>query len=124
MNETVTSPYASSAKNRCGGTIPGRKASKAKLLAGILLLLAVLGAGCQPIEPAAAGTPAMETEQAQTYLDLASETLDMDAVLPMDPSIRKAQLDNGLTYYIRHNTEPANRATLMLVVNAGFRPGG
>ena len=97
---------------------PAETASKAKLLAGILLLFTVLGGGCQPIEPAAA-TPAMESEQAQTFLDLASETLDMDAVLPMDPSIRKAQLDNGLTYYIRHNTEPANRATLMLVVNAG-----
>ena len=119
MNKTVTSQYACSAKNRCGGTIPGRKASKVKLLAGILLLFAVLASGCQPIEPAAAATPAMETEQAQTFLDLENETLDMDAVLPMDPSIRKAQLDNGLTYYIRHNTEPANRATLMLVVNAG-----
>ena len=119
MNETVTSQYASSAKNRCGGTIPGRKASKVKLLAGILLLSTILLLGCQPIEPAAAATPAMETEQAQTFLDLASATLDMDAILPMDPSIRKAQLDNGLTYYIRHNTEPANRATLMLVVNAG-----
>lgn len=119
MNTTVTSQDASSAKDRCGATIPGRKASNVKLLAGMFLtLLALLGGGCQPIEPAAA-VPAVETEQAQTFLDLASETLDMDALLPMDPSIRKAQLDNGLTYYIRHNTEPANRATLMLVVNAG-----
>ena len=119
MNETVTSHDVCSAKNRGGGTVPGRKASKMKLWAGILLLFAVLASGCQPIAPAAAATPAMETEQAQTFLDPASETLDMDALLPMDPSIRKAQLDNGLTYYIRHNTEPANRATLMLVVNAG-----
>ena len=118
MNKTVTSQHATSAKNRRDATIPGRKASKAKLLAGILLLFTLLAGGCQPIEPAAA-TPALKTEQAQTFLDLASETLDMDALLPMDPGIRKAQLDNGLTYYIRHNTEPANRATLMLVVNAG-----
>ncbi len=119
MNKTVTSQDTCSAKNRGGGTVPGRKASKMKLLAGILLLFTVLVSGCQPIEPAAAGSPAVETEQAQTFLDLASETLDMDALLPMDPSIRKAQLDNGLTYYIRHNTNPANRATLMLAVNAG-----
>ena len=119
MNKTLASQDACSANNRRGGTTPGRETSKVKLLAGILLLFTVLASGCQPIEPAAAGSPAMETEQAQTFLDLASETLDMDAVLPMDPSIRKAQLDNGLTYYIRHNTEPANRATLMLVVNAG-----
>ena len=61
MNKTVTSQDACSAKNRRDGTIPGRKGSKAKLLAGILLLFAVLASGCQPIEPAAAGTPAMET---------------------------------------------------------------
>ena len=76
MNKTVTSQDTSSAKNRGGGTVPGRKASKMKLWAGILLLFAVLASGCQPIEPVAAGSPAMETE-------------------------------------------PANRATLMLVVNAG-----
>ena len=119
MNKTLASQDACSANNRRGGTTPGRETSKVKLLAGILLLFTVLASGCQPIEPAAAGSPAMETGQAQIFLDLASGTLDMDAVLPMDPSIRKAQLDNGLTYYIRHNTEPANRATLMLVVNAG-----
>ena len=118
MNKKATSQDATPAKNRRDATIPGRTASKAKLLVGTLLLLALLAGGCQPIEPAAAA-PAIKTEQAQTFLDLASETLDMDALLPMDPSIRKAQLDNGLTYYIRHNTEPANRATLMLVVNAG-----
>ena len=119
MNKTLASQDACSANNRRGGTTPGLETSKVKLLAGILLLFTVLASGCQPIEPAAAGSPAMETEQAQTFLDLESETLDLDAVLPMDPSIRKATLDNGLTYYIRHNTEPANRATLMLVVNAG-----
>jgi len=66
-----------------------------------------------------AEAPAEETEEAQAFLDLDSETLDMNAPIALDPSIRKAQLDNGLTYYIRHNTEPANRATLMLVINAG-----
>ncbi|HXG66827.1 MAG TPA: pitrilysin family protein, partial [Blastocatellia bacterium] len=39
--------------------------------------------------------------------------------LPVDPNVRLGKLDNGLTYYIRRNTEPAKRAELRLVVNAG-----
>ena len=30
--------------------------------------------------------------------------------LPLDPKIRYGKLDNGLTYYIRHNEEPKQRA--------------
>jgi len=44
---------------------------------------------------------------------------DMDRVLPVDPQIRMGQLENGLTYYIRENHKPENRAELRLVVNAG-----
>ncbi len=62
---------------------------------------------------------AAAAEEAMVIADLDSEVLEMDAVLPLHEQIRKVQLENGLTYYIRHNTEPANRATLMLVVNAG-----
>lgn len=112
-----------------------RKISKARLLAGLLVLIALLVSACEGIESPSASSPATtessaepaeasappaeETEQAQAYLDLDSDTLDMNAPIALDPSIRKATLDNGLTYYIRHNTEPANRATLMLVINAG-----
>lgn len=57
-------------------------------------------------------------------LELESVTID-DRVLapsdplPVDPALRVDKLDNGLTYYIRQNTEPRNRAELALVVNAG-----
>ncbi|MCR4859667.1 MAG: hypothetical protein K5910_03275 [Bacteroidales bacterium] len=30
--------------------------------------------------------------------------------LPNDPAARVGKLDNGLTYYIRHNEKPAQRA--------------
>ncbi len=40
-------------------------------------------------------------------------------VLPIDDAVRKGQLDNGLTYIIRENKRPENRAELRLVVNAG-----
>ena len=29
--------------------------------------------------------------------------------LPVDPKVRIGHLDNGLTYYIRHNEEPKTR---------------
>jgi zinc protease len=42
-----------------------------------------------------------------------------DPVLPLDPAVKIGKLSNGLTYYIRKNQEPKNRAELRLVVNAG-----
>jgi len=39
--------------------------------------------------------------------------------LPISPDVKKGKLPNGITYYIRKNTEPKNRAELRLVVNAG-----
>lgn len=39
--------------------------------------------------------------------------------IPTDPNIRIGKLANGLTYYIRKNVEPKNRAELRLVVKAG-----
>ena len=43
----------------------------------------------------------------------------LDQIIPIDPAIRTGKLDNGLTYYVRANSEPANRAELWLVINAG-----
>lgn len=42
-----------------------------------------------------------------------------DAVLPVDPGVKVGKLPNGLTYYIRKNQEPKNRAEMRLVVNTG-----
>lgn len=39
--------------------------------------------------------------------------------LPLDPKIRYGKLDNGLTYYIRHNEEPKNRAEFHIAQNVG-----
>ena len=39
--------------------------------------------------------------------------------LPVDREVRKGQLDNGLTYYLRHNESPGRRVELRLLVNAG-----
>src|SRR5260221_439795 len=39
--------------------------------------------------------------------------------LPLDSAVRTGKLANGFTYYIRKNTEPANRAQLYLVNKVG-----
>ena len=135
MSKAATIAPVESTFKQTVGTTTVRKMKNVKLLAGLLVLLALLASGCEGIDSSSIGSPATtessaeqaaspapateETEQAQAFLDLDSETLDMNAPIALDPAIRTAKLDNGLTYYIRHNTEPANRATLMLVVNAG-----
>ena len=40
-------------------------------------------------------------------------------VLPVDPNVRIGKLENGLTYYIRHNAQPAQRAEFYLATNVG-----
>jgi zinc protease len=39
--------------------------------------------------------------------------------LPVDPKVRVGHLDNGLTYYIRHNNLPANRADFYIAQKVG-----
>lgn len=39
--------------------------------------------------------------------------------LPNDPAVRKGQLENGMTYYIRHNNKPEKRAEFYLATNIG-----
>ncbi len=55
---------------------------------------------------------------AQT-ITVEGQELSLEDVLPRDPSIRVGQLDNGLTYYVRNNTEPQNRAELAIALKAG-----
>jgi zinc protease len=39
--------------------------------------------------------------------------------VPIDPAIRIGKLENGLTYYIRHNEEPKERASFYIIQNVG-----
>ena len=39
--------------------------------------------------------------------------------LPVDENVRIGKLENGLTYYIRHNDKPAQRAEFYLATNVG-----
>lgn len=38
---------------------------------------------------------------------------------PFDPNIRRGKLENGLTYYIRHNEKPAQRANFYIAQKVG-----
>ncbi len=44
---------------------------------------------------------------------------DLSDTIPLDPAVKIGTLENGLTYYIRHNLKPEDRAELRLVVDAG-----
>ena len=48
-----------------------------------------------------------------------SQAQDLQAPLPLDPTITTGRLSNGLVYFIRRNTRPANRVLLRLAVRAG-----
>ncbi len=39
--------------------------------------------------------------------------------LPNDPAVKVGKLDNGMTYYIRHNDQPAQRAEFYLATDVG-----
>jgi zinc protease len=44
---------------------------------------------------------------------------DLNTAVPVDPDYRIGKLPNGLTYYIRHNTEPEKRASYYIIQNVG-----
>ena len=47
------------------------------------------------------------------------QQLKLNDEIPLDKSVLKGKLDNGLTYYIKENKKPEHRAVFRLVVNAG-----
>ncbi len=49
---------------------------------------------------------------------LHSQSLD-ELPLPLDPAVKYGVLENGLTYYIRSNAEPKNRASFYMIQNVG-----
>src|SRR5512133_1134025 len=43
----------------------------------------------------------------------------LDQPAPLDPAVRIGKLSNGMTYYIRHNEEPKERASFYIIQNVG-----
>ena len=50
---------------------------------------------------------------------LPAQQFNLSDTIPEDPKVSKGVLENGLTYYVRANDNPKNRAELFLVVKAG-----
>src|SRR3954463_12901346 len=50
---------------------------------------------------------------------LLAQTFNPQDTIPFDSAVRTARLPNGLTYFIRKNTQPAQRVSLRLAVKAG-----
>src|SRR4051812_32961494 len=50
---------------------------------------------------------------------LVAQSVKLQDTLPFDAAVRTAKLPNGLTYFIRANTRPAQRVSLRLAVKAG-----
>ncbi|HIG76232.1 MAG TPA: insulinase family protein [Bacteroidetes bacterium] len=89
------------------------------------LALALLAGGCSssaPATPADAEVPVIRVPEAPGVSSDRPATdpeTSLDTPLSLDLAVRTGVLDNGLTYYVRENTEPEARAELRLVVNAG-----
>jgi len=45
--------------------------------------------------------------------------VDLNQKMPIDPEVRMGKLSNGMTYYIRHNQEPKERASFYMIQNVG-----
>ena len=52
------------------------------------------------------------------FAGLAQAQMQMPTI-PLDPDVRIGKLDNGLTYYIRHNNWPENRANFYIAQKVG-----
>lgn len=48
-----------------------------------------------------------------------SAQINLQQSVPLDSAVRHGVLDNGMTYYIRHNQEPIERASFYIVQNVG-----
>ncbi|SFT12634.1 zinc protease [Zhouia amylolytica] len=56
---------------------------------------------------------------ATTSLSLAQDFHNLSEEVPFDKSVRKGVLPNGLTYYIKHNEVPKDRASYYIIQNVG-----
>ena len=53
------------------------------------------------------------------FTGLSAQDHDLSQPIPADPNIIIGKLDNGLTYYIKHNNKPEQRIELRLAINTG-----
>ena len=96
--------------------------TRARSLLSTLVSMAVAGLPAFPFVPIGAQPAAAAVWQVTQTQDPALEharTGSLDEPMPVGPGVTVGQLENGLRYYIRENSEPANRAEFSLVVKVG-----
>lgn len=54
-----------------------------------------------------------------TFLPLLADNYNGAALIPVDPDVRIGRLENGLTYYIRHNRKPENQVSFYIAQKVG-----
>ena len=84
-----------------------------------LALSLLLSASLVLAQPAANSKRTKASPPKSTPQSGSSQTTSLNRPIPLDPDVKVGKLPNGLTYYIRKNTEPKNRAELRLVIRAG-----
>ena len=96
--------------------------TRARSLLSTLVSMAVAGLPAFPFVPIGAQPAAAAVWQVTQTQDPALEharTGSLDELMPVGPGVTVGQLENGLRYYIRENSELANRAEFSLVVKVG-----
>jgi len=86
-----------------------------------VLLAGACTSGDSPTTTSSAALPSSSTAATTTIppTTVAPPDPRLAEAIPVDPDVTIGQLDNGLTYYVRENFRPGDRAQLRLVVNAG-----
>ena len=87
-----------------------------------LLSFFLLFAACNASKIVQDATPTVPTPPKVTAPAPPTATAMLKATkdaLPVDPDLRMGTLPNGMTYYIKKNTKPENRAELRLALKAG-----
>ena len=56
---------------------------------------------------------------AAALLTAATSVLAQNAPIPLDPAVRYGKLENGMTYYVRHNEKPKGQADFYILHNVG-----
>lgn len=54
-----------------------------------------------------------------TLVSYGQKSLKLNDALPIDPKVSVGKLENGMTYYVRANSTPQNRADMFLAVRIG-----
>ncbi len=72
-----------------------------------------------PVAPTATATPTPTPSPEPTATPTPTPEPEVEAPLAFDPRVVRGTLSNGLSYYIRHNEEPRDRAHIALAVKAG-----